>query len=219
MNRITPDVPRHIVVAMTGASGALYGLELVRALLASGCRVSLLLSAAAHQVLQLEQGLNWSQEPAVFQRLAREYFADQTGHLCCYGAQDFSAPVASGSAAADAMVVIPASMGSVARFALGISSSLIERTADVMLKERRPLIVVPRETPLSTIHLRNLLTLAEAGAVVLPAMPAFYSQPQSLLDLVHFVVGKVLDQLHLGHDLFTRWGETSAPDGETPPAI
>ena len=198
---------KHVAVAITGASGAVYGLRLVEELLKQGCRVSLLVSGAGRQVLALEQQLSWPEETEAFQQQARDYFNAEGEQLCCYAEQDFTAPVASGSAAADAMVVIPASMGSVGRIACALSSNLIERVADVMLKERRPLIMVPRETPLNTLHLQNLLTLSQAGAVILPAMPAFYSQPQSLDDLVNFVVGKVLDSLGISHALFTRWGE------------
>ena len=200
---------KHVAVAITGASGAVYGLRLVAELLGQGCRVSLMVSGAGRQVLHLERQLTWPEDTAGFEQQARAYFKADAEQLSCYAEQDFTAPVASGSAAADAMVVIPASMGSVGRIACALSSNLIERVADVMLKERRPLIVVPRETPLNTLHLQNLLTLSQAGAVIVPAMPAFYSQPQSVEDLVDFVVGKVLDTLNMPHALFTRWGEES----------
>ncbi|EAT17339.1 UbiX family flavin prenyltransferase [Desulfuromonas acetoxidans] len=200
---------KHVAVAITGASGAVYGLRLVDELLKQRCRVSLLVSGAGRQVLALEQQLDWSDDGAELEQQARRYFHADPALLHCYAEQDFTAPVASGSAAADAMVVIPASMGSVGRIACALSSNLIERVADVVLKERRPLIMVPRETPLNTLHLQNLLTLSQAGAVILPAMPAFYSQPQSMDDLVDFVVGKVLDSLGISHALFTRWGEDS----------
>jgi len=199
--------PAHIAVALTGASGAIYGLTLIQQLLNSGCRVSFLVSSAGRQVMALEQGLEWSSDLALFQQQARDYFNDEKQNLVCYGEQDFTAPLASGSSAADAMVVVPSSMGTVARIATGISGNLIERVADVMLKERRTLVVVPRETPFNTIHLQNLLTLSQTGAIILPAMPAFYSQPQSMEELINFVVGKILDSLDLPHDLYTRWGE------------
>lgn len=201
------SLTKHIAVALTGASGAIYGITLIRQLLNDGHRVSFLISTAGRQVMALEQGLKWSEDIALFQQQARIFFGDADQHLSCYGEQDFSAPLASGSSAADAMVIVPASMGSVARVATGISGNLIERVADVMLKERRPLIIVPRETPFNTIHLQNLLSLSQIGAIILPAMPAFYSQPQTMEELINFVVGKIFDNLGLPHSLFVRWGE------------
>lgn len=209
----TTPLSRHVAVALTGASGACYGIELVRQLLAADCRVSLLASRAGRQVVELETGQVWPAEVASWQDAMQAYFATSASRLRCYGADDFCAPVASGSAAADALVVVPASMGCLGRLAVGISSNLIERAADVMLKENRPLLLVPRETPLSRIHLANLLRLAEAGAVIVPAMPAFYTQPRSIDDLIHFVVGKLLDQLGIAHQLFVRWG-AAAPSGD-----
>jgi 4-hydroxy-3-polyprenylbenzoate decarboxylase len=147
------------------------------------------------------------------QRELEKYFALGPEQLRCYAEDDFMAPVASGSAGGDAMVIVPASMGMVGRLAAGVSNSLIERAADVTLKERRPLIVVPRETPFHTIHLRNLLTLSEAGAVVLPAMPAFYTRPRSLQDIADFIAARILDQLGIEHHLVPRWGEDGAVEG------
>jgi 4-hydroxy-3-polyprenylbenzoate decarboxylase len=195
---------RHVIVALTGASGALYGVKLVSELLAAGERVSLILSDAGRQVLAHECGLDWSGEIREQRRQVQEHFASIA--IDCLALNDFSAGSASGSSAADAMVVIPCSMGTAGRIAAGLSGNLLERAADVMLKERRPLILVPRETPFNPIHLQNLLRLANAGAVVLPAMPGFYHGPQSIDDLVAFVVGKVLDQLGVGHQLCRRWG-------------
>lgn len=198
---------RHVAVAITGASGSIYALRLVQQLMGAGLQVSLLLSSAGRLVLNQEQGLEWSEQTADWQQQAQDYFAVSGQQLHCFAEQDFMAPLASGSAAADALVIVPASMGSVARVANGISGNLIERVADVMLKERRLLIIVPRETPFNTIHLHNLLTLAQSGAVILPAMPAFYTRPQTMDDLINFVVGKILDSLGLAHALFRRWGE------------
>jgi len=195
---------RHLLVAITGASGSIYGLRLTEELLRAGCRVSLLLSEPGRQVLNYETGLQWSMEPAERQRQVRAHFA--TERIVCLDNGDLFNAVASGSSAPAAMVIAPCSMGTAGRLAAGLSETLLERAADVMLKERRPLLVVPRETPLSVIHLENLLRLARAGAVVIPAMPAFYHAPQSLDDLVAFVVGKVLDQLGVEHQLFQRWG-------------
>jgi len=194
---------QHILVAITGASGSLYGLRLTSELLRAGCRVSLLLSEPGRQVLNYEAGLGWSADAAERQAQMRAHFA--TALVDGLDNFDLFAAVASGSNPPDAMVICPCSMGSAGRIAAGLSETLLERAADVMLKERRPLLLVPRETPLSVIHLENLLRLARAGAIVIPAMPAFYHAPRSLDDLVAFVVGKVLDQLGIGHELFRRW--------------
>lgn len=200
---------KHILVAITGASGSRYGLRLTAELLRAGCRVSLLLSEPGRQVLNYETGLGWSAESAECQRQVTTHFASED--VISLDNSNLFAAVASGSNPADAMVICPCSMGTAGRVAAGLSETLLERAADVMLKERRPLLVVPRETPLSVIHLENLLRLARAGAVIIPAMPAFYHLPQSLDDLVDFVVGKVLDQLGVEHELFKRWGgENSA---------
>ena len=198
---------RHFVVAVTGASGSIYGLRLVSELLRAGCRVSLLLTAAGRQVLKHEVGLDWSTESQQQRHQVQEYFASIA--VDCLHIEDFWAGSASGSNPADAMIVMPCSMGTAGRIAAGLSSNLLERAADVMLKERRQLMLVPRETPFNTIHLENLLRLAQAGAVILPAMPGFYHGPDTIADLVDFIVGKVLDQLAVDHDLFERWGEHS----------
>lgn len=196
---------KQFVVAVTGASGSLYGLRLIRELLRSGERVSLILSSAGRQVLNHETGLGWSENIKQQRLQVQEHFASIA--VECLASDDFMAGAASGSAAADAMIVIPCSMGTVGRIAAGVSGNLLERAADVMLKERRPLVLVPRETPFNTIHLENLLRLSRAGAVVLPAMPGFYHAPKTIDDLLDFVVGKVLDVLDVEHSLFTRWGE------------
>ena len=196
---------KHLVVAITGASGSRYGLRLTEELLRAGCRVSLLLSEPGRQVLNHETGLAWSGDSAERQRQVRAHFAAE--QIVCLDNGNLFAAVASGSNPADAMVICPCSMGTAGRIAAGLSETLLERVADVMLKERRPLLLVPRETPLSVIHLENLLRLARAGALVIPAMPGFYHGPSTLDDLVNFVVGKVLDQLQVPHALFVRWGE------------
>jgi len=196
---------RHFVVAITGASGSIYGLRLVSELLRAGCRISLILTAAGLQVLKHEVGLDWSTENKQQRHQVQEYFASIA--VDCLDMDDFWVGPASGSNPADAMIIMPCSMGTVGRVAAGLSGNLLERAADVMLKERRQLILVPRETPFNTIHLENLLRLSQAGAVILPAMPGFYHAPDSISALVDFVVGKVLDQLNVDHDLFERWGE------------
>ena len=204
---MTADNPqiRHFVVAITGASGSVYGLRLISELLRSGERVSLILTSAGRQVLNHETGLEWSAEIKVQRQQVQEYFASIA--VDCLAIDDFWAGAASGSAAADAMIVAPCSMGTLGRIAAGLSGNLLERAADVMLKERRRLLLVPRETPFNNIHLENLLRLSQAGAVILPAMPGFYHGPETIEDLVDFVVGKILDQLDVQHSLFTRWGE------------
>jgi 4-hydroxy-3-polyprenylbenzoate decarboxylase len=194
-----------IVVGITGASGAIYGLRLIEELLRAGKQVSVLLSTAGRQVLAFETGLQLAQQPQDCLQQLREYFALDIG-LNYYASDDFFAPIASGSSAPDALVICPCSMGTVGRIAAGLSDSLLERVADVMLKEHKRLLLVPRETPFNQLHLENLLRLSQAGAQILPAMPAFYQKPQSVEDLVDFVVGKALDSLGVAHQLFKRWG-------------
>jgi flavin prenyltransferase len=197
---------KKIVLAITGASGAVYGLRLTEELLRSGRQVVLLMSRAGRQVLNHETGLNWAGSLAVRQEKIADHF--QAGEaLQHYDEDDLFAPVASGSSAADAMVVAPCSMGCVGRLAAGLSGNLIERCADVALKEVRPLLLVPRETPFNQLHLENLLRLSQAGARIVPAMPAFYQKPASVEEMVDFVVGKVLDQLGIDHRLYRRWGD------------
>jgi 4-hydroxy-3-polyprenylbenzoate decarboxylase len=207
---------RHVTVAITGASGAVYALRLTEELLRSGLRVSLLISRCGFAVLREECGLDWEGAPEEVTDKARDYFAaaistgrDETAFepgIAYYANDDFFAPIASGSSAPDAMAVAPCSMGSLARIAAGLSGTLLERAADCMLKEGRPLLLVPRETPLSAIHLENMLKLARLGVRIVPAMPGFYGQPGTVADLVDFVVGKVLDQLGVSHGLYRRWG-------------
>ncbi|MBW2451543.1 MAG: UbiX family flavin prenyltransferase [Deltaproteobacteria bacterium] len=197
---------RHCAVAITGASGAAYGLRLVKELLGADQRVTLLLTTAGRQVVQHEVGLKLEEAIAERRRQVQDHFASIA--VDCVANDDYFSGLASGSAAPDVMVVAPCSMGTAGRIAAGLSNNLIERAADVMLKEKRPLILVPRETPLNTIHLENLLRLASAGAVILPAMPAFYHNPPSIEALIDFVVGKILDQIGIAHRLYARWGES-----------
>lgn len=197
---------KQIVVAITGASGSIYGLRLTEELLKAGCRVVLLLSRSGLDVLRYETGLEWEGACPARKQLMRDYFGDDK-RLEHFDENDLFAPIASGSSAPAAMVIAPCSLGTAGRIAAGLSENLVERAADVVLKERRELILVPRETPLNQIHLENLLTLARAGAQILPAMPAFYHRPKTIEALVDFVVGKVLDSLGIEHELFQRWGE------------
>ncbi len=197
---------KHIVVAITGASGSVYGVRLVEELLRAQCRVSLLLTRAGLEVLNYETGLDWTGTVSKRLEQMRATFGADS-RLEHYGEDNLFAPVASGSSAPDAVVVCPCSMGTAGRIAAGLGSNLVERVADVALKERRDLILVPRETPFNQIHLENMLRLSKAGAHILPAMPAFYHRPQTIDELVDFVVGKVLDALKVEHQLFTRWGQ------------
>lgn len=195
-----------IVVAITGASGAIFGVELVAQLLSHGREVDLLLSDCGRQVLNFELGLHWPQEKSLLLQTVRDYF-EIGEELRLFAPDDFFAPVASGSALGGGMIICPCSMGTLGRIAGGMSSSLIERAADVALKEKRPLILVARETPLSAIHLENMLTLSRAGAEIVPPVPAFYHHPKSIDDLVRHFVGRLLDRLGVENSLVTRWGE------------
>jgi 4-hydroxy-3-polyprenylbenzoate decarboxylase len=203
-----------LVLAMTGASGAPYGVRLLEVLLRAGRTVHLTLSPAAQEVLEQELGRRL--HPGRFElRDLLGPTADTivSGQVCYHDHRDFQAGIASGSFPTAGMVVCPCSMGTVAAIAHGLSQNLIHRAADVHLKERRKLILMPRETPLSVIQLRNLTLCAEAGAVVLPAMPGFYTRPQSLQDAVDFVVGRICDQLGVEHHLFQRWGSSPREQG------
>ncbi len=205
---MTDRLKRHYTVALTGASGSIYGIRLIQALLQSDVRISFLLTEAGRQVLRHEMGLEWATDMDTRQAEVRAYFAADA--IECLAVEEIGATIASGSAAADGMVIVPCSMGTAGRIAAGLSGNLLERAADVALKERRPLILVARETPLNSIHLENLLRLSRAGAIILPAMPAFYHMPANLTDLVDFVVGKIMDQMQIPHDLFPAWAPGQA---------
>lgn len=195
---------KNITLALTGASGAAYGLRLLECLLAAECRVNLMLSQAARIVLKQE--MDWAL-PVDTATLTAELTARyRGGHLTAYGEKEWFSPLASGSGAAEAMVICPCSMGTLAAVAHGLSDNLIERAADVMLKERRTLILVPRETPFSLIHLRNMVQLTEAGAVILPANPGFYQHPEGVDDIIDFIVARILDQLGVAQTMIPRWG-------------
>lgn len=189
-------------VGITGASGSIYGVRLVQELLKQGNKVHLVITDAGWQVLAHELAWNADNREANLEK----YFTENTGNLFYYAIKDFNAPIASGSYKSDGMIVIPCSMGTLSKIAHGSSSNLLERTADVVLKEGKQLIIVPRETPLNAIHLDNMLVLTRAGARILPAMPGFYHNPESIDDLVNYLVGKVLDSLGVEHHLFKRWG-------------
>jgi 4-hydroxy-3-polyprenylbenzoate decarboxylase len=201
-----------VSLAMTGASGACYGLRLLQYLLQTERVVYLMVSAPARVVIGMETELRLPVRPDRMGRLLCEHFAARPGQLQVFGHAEWTAPVASGSSAPQAMVVCPCSMGTLSAIASGASKNLIERAADVMVKERRRLVLVPRETPVSAIHLENMLRLARLGVTVLPASPGFYHRPAGLGALVDFVVARILDQLEIEHRLLPRWGETGSPD-------
>ena len=196
-----------VTLALSGASGMAYGLRLLECLLAADIDVNLLVSHAAHLVTKQELGVALPARALDLERQLSESLATRDGQLRVYGREDWNAPVASGSNPADAMVVCPCSMGTLAAIAHGTSDNLIERAADVMLKEHRQLILVPREAPFSTLHLENMLKLSRMNAVILPANPGFYHRPQSVEDIIDFIVARILDQLGVEHALMARWGD------------
>ncbi len=199
-----------LVVALTGASGAPYGVRLIEVLLRAGRTVHLTISPAAVEVFEREIGRVLQLVEDKFDPLALFGPAAEgldLSRLRYHHYQNFGAGIASGSFLTAGMVICPCSMGTLAAIAHGVSENLIHRAADVHLKERRKLVLVPRETPLGLIQLRNMVTVAEAGAVVLPAMPAFYTRPRSVSDMVDFIVGRVCDQLGVEHTLLERWGD------------
>ncbi|MEC5208604.1 4-hydroxy-3-polyprenylbenzoate decarboxylase [Vogesella perlucida] len=202
--------PHTVTVALTGASGLPYGLRLIECLLAAGVRVWVLYSQAAQVVAQQEMNLTLPSRPAAFEQWLSEQYQPADGLLRVYGREEWFAPPASGSNPADAMVVCPCSMGTLAAIAAGSSDNLIERAADVSIKEQRKLVLVPREAPLSAIHLENMLKLARLGVCILPPSPGFYTHPQSVQDMVDFVVARILDQVGVAHSLLPRWGEQRA---------
>lgn len=194
---------------MTGASGAAYGLRLLECLLSSGNRVYFMLSQPAQVVLGMETDLSLSGGTAEIEKKLTEKFKAKDGQLSVFSRDQWMAPVASGSGVPDAMVVCPCTTGTLSSIAHGASKNLIERAADVVLKEQKKLILVVRETPFSVIHLENMLSLAKMGAVMLPANPGFYHQPESIEDLVDFVVARILDQLNIAHELLPKWGDAT----------
>ena len=195
---------RKIALAMTGASGAIYGLRVLEELLRDGAlEVHFTLSPSAQKVLAYEHNI----EVDVDKFNAGALNVRRAERLVYHHYADVAAPLASGSFRIQVMAVVPCSMGCTAAIAHGLSDDLIQRAADVMLKERRPLLLVPRETPLSTVHLENMLALSKLGVVVLPASPGFYGKPQSVSEMVDFIVARVLDHMQVEHALGPRWGE------------
>ena len=204
--------PESITLALTGASGMPYGIRLLECLLKADVRVYLLYSQAAQIVARQEMDLSLPARAKDAAAFFSARFGAAPGQLQAFGREEWFAPVASGSNPTDAMVVCPCTMGTLAAIAAGMADNLIERAADVALKEARKLILVARETPLSAIHLENMLKLSRAGAIILPANPGFYHHPQSAQDLVDFVVARILDHVGIDHGLMPRWGETENND-------
>lgn len=190
-------------VGITGASGSVYGIRLVEELLKLGHEVHLVITEAGWQVFREE--LNWDTDDR--ESFLYDYFSKDGGILQYHSLHEYTASIASGSFRSHAMVVVPCSMGTLSGIAAGASGNLLERTADVMLKEGNMLILVPRESPFNSIHLENMLKLAKLGVRILPAMPGFYHKPETIDDLINFVVGKIMDSLGEPHNLFRRWGE------------
>ena len=189
------------VVGITGASGSIYGIRLIQELARRKHRVNVIVTSAGKKVMKEELGVTG------FEHMDKLGLSAAAGQITTWDNDDYEAPFMSGSVASDAVVIVPCSVGKLAAIANGISSNLVERAADVALKEKRQLILVVRETPLSLIHLENMVKAARAGAQILPAMPAFYHHPKTIEDMVNFVVGKVLNLLRIEHDLFRGWKE------------
>ncbi|EAR60982.1 3-octaprenyl-4-hydroxybenzoate carboxy-lyase [Neptuniibacter caesariensis] len=194
-------------MAITGASGAQYGLRLLQCLLSEGVQVFVMISRAAQIVINTETDLKMPGTPSEQEAYLAKLYAADEGQLKVFGKEQWMAPVASGSGAPSKMVVCPCSTGSLSAIATGASNNLIERAADVALKERRQLILVPREAPYSEIHLEHMLKLTRMGAVVIPASPGFYNRPQSIEDMIDFVVARILNQLDIKQTLLPCWGD------------
>lgn len=192
---------------MTGASGAQYGLRLLECLIQARQQVYLMISPPAQVVIATETDLRLESQPRAIEAQLSDLYSASAGQLKVFGKEQWMAPVASGSNAPRAMVICPCSTGTLSAIACGASDNLIERAADVMIKEQRQLILVARETPLSPVHLENMLKLARLGCTVLPASPGFYHRPQSVQDMVDFIVARILDHLGIDNGLITRWGE------------
>ncbi|MDW6091761.1 flavin prenyltransferase UbiX [Vibrio rhizosphaerae] len=204
MSRLSHE--KSITLAWTGASGAPYGLRLLQHLLAADYQVYLLISSAARVVLATEHGLKLSAAPDKAHQALVEHLQCRGEQLVVCGKEDWFSPVASGSSAPKQMVVCPCSAGSVASIAYGMSDNLIERAADVVIKEKGQLLLVVRETPFSTVHLENMLKLSQVGVTIMPAAPGFYHQPESIDDLVDFMVARILDHLGIEQTVVPRWG-------------
>lgn len=192
-------------IAITGASGSIYGVRLLEYFLKKGHKVYLTITKEGALIMKEETGFDWKGSEEATKKKIKKDLKVEKGKLTVFDEENLFAPISSGSQKVDAMVVIPCSMKTLSGIAQGYANNLVERTADVMIKEGRKLILVPRETPLNTIHLRNMLTLSEIGVKIIPAMPGFYNHPVKIDDLVNFIVGKVLDSLNIENTLYRRW--------------
>jgi flavin prenyltransferase len=201
--------PARIALAWTGASGMPYGLRLLECLVQAGVHVQLVYSQAAQIVAKQELDLTLPARAADAERMLLERYPAAAGKLKVFGRDDWNAPIASGSNPPDAMIICPCSMGTLAAVAAGLADNLIARAADVVLKEGRKLVLVPRETPFSALHLENMLKLARMGSAIIPPVPGFYHRPQTIQDMVDFVVARILDNIGVEHALVARWGEPS----------
>jgi len=195
-----------ITLAITGASGANYALRLIECLIAANYKLFILCSSAGRVVLDTEVGLKLPASPDAASKLLTEKFQARTEQITVFGKEQWFAPVASGSAAPKQMVVCPCTTGTVAAISHGMSDNLIERAADVVIKERGQLILLVRETPFSTLHLKNMLSLSEQGVTIMPASPGFYHKAECIEDLVDFIVGRILDHLGVKQKIMPRWG-------------
>jgi len=200
------EYTKTVAVALTGASGIQYGLRLIECLVQANCEVYVLMSKPAKVVMGMDTDIPVPARTSDVEKEFSERYKAADGQLRAFGQEEWTAPVASGSGAPDAMVVCPCTTGSLAAIAAGNCNNLLERAADVVLKERKQLILMPREMPFSTIHLENMLRLANAGAVIMPPNPAFYQLPKTVDDLIDFVVARVMDQLDVPQTLMPRWG-------------
>lgn len=199
--------PKVVTLAMTGASGAEYTLRLIECLLRNHIRIQFISSQPGQIVMGMETKLKLTGSPQKMHQTIVDYFSADPELIQVYSRDQWTAPPASGSSVADAMVVCPCTMGSLASIAVGSSDNLIHRAADVAIKERKTLILVPRETPFSAVHLENMLKLARLGVVILPPNPGFYHGVSEVSELVDFIVARILDQLGIENDLSPRWGQ------------
>ncbi len=195
---------KSFIVAITGASGSIYGIRLIEGLLKSKHKVHLVISKQAFSIIKIETGINWTGNTASeIEKKIQKYFSSK--NIKYYSENNLSAPFSSGSFITDGMFVVPCSMKTLSGIANGYANNLIERAADVMLKEGRMLVLSPREMPFSAIHLENMLKLAKLGVKIIPPVPAFYHKPKNIKDIVDFVAGKILDGAEVKHNLFKRW--------------
>lgn len=199
--------PQTITLAFTGASGAQYGLRLLEVLVALDINVNLLISKAGLMVLATETDLALPSQPKKITELLTQRYHAREGQIVTYGREDWMSPLASGSGHCKTMIVCPCTTGCLAAIAMGVSDNLLERAADVVIKEKGKLILVVREMPLSAIHLEHMLRLSQLGVTIMPAAPGFYFKPKTLEDMIDFMVARILDQVGIAHTLLPHWGE------------